>query len=52
LGGYRWSEAVFYRVLLIGTLAIAYTNWRMDATQRTGMHLSIYAVARALALVS
>ena len=44
LGGYRWFEVVFYWVLLIGSLAIAYTNWRMDATQRTGTHLSIYAM--------
>ena len=44
LGGYRWFEVVFYWVLLIGSLSIAYTNWRMDATQRTGTHLSIYAM--------
>ena len=31
-------------MLLIGSLAIAYTNWRMDATQRTGTHVSIYAM--------
>ena len=36
LSGYRWFEVVLYWVLLIGSLAIAYTNWRMDATQRTG----------------
>jgi hypothetical protein len=44
LGGYRWFEVALYWVLLIGSLAVAYTNWRMDATQRTGTHLSIYAM--------
>lgn len=44
LGGYRWFEVLFYWVLLIGSLAIAYTNWRMDETQRTGTHISIYAM--------
>lgn len=44
LGGYRWFELAFYWVLLIASLAIAYTNWRVDATQRTGTHLSIYAM--------
>ena len=43
-GGYRWFEVALYWVLLIGSLAIAYTNWRMDATQRTGTHVSIYAM--------
>jgi hypothetical protein len=41
LGGFRWLEVVLYWVLLIGSLAIAYTNWRLDSTQRTGTHLSI-----------
>ena len=31
-------------MLLIGSLAIAYTNWGLDATQHTGTHLSIYAM--------
>ena len=31
LGGYRWFEVALYWVLLIGSLAIAYTNWRLDA---------------------
>src|ERR1700733_13544131 len=44
LGGYRWFEVALYWVLLVGSLAVAYTNWRMDATQRTGTHLSIYAM--------
>jgi hypothetical protein len=44
LGGFRWFEVAFYWVLLIGSLAIAYTNWRLDSTQRTGTHLSIYAM--------
>jgi hypothetical protein len=44
LGGYRWFEVALYWVLLIGSLAVAYTNWRMDATQRTGSHVSIYAM--------
>jgi uncharacterized membrane protein YphA (DoxX/SURF4 family) len=35
---------VLYWVLLIGSLAIGYTNWRLDSTQRTGTHLSIYAM--------
>jgi hypothetical protein len=39
----NWTECV-YRVLLIGSLAIAYTNWRMDTTQLTGTHVSIYAM--------
>jgi hypothetical protein len=36
LGGFRWFEVVLYCVLLIGSLAIAYANWRLDSTQRTG----------------
>jgi hypothetical protein len=44
LGGYRWFEVALYWVLLVGSLAVACTNWRMDATQRTGTHLSIYAM--------
>ena len=44
LGGFRWFEVVLYWVLLIGSLAIGYTNWRLDSTQRTGTHLSIYAM--------
>ena len=44
LGGFRWFEVVLYWVLLIGSLTIAYTNWRLDSTQRTGTHLSIYAM--------
>jgi hypothetical protein len=38
LGTFRWFEVAFYWVLLIGSLAIAYANWRLDTTQRTGMH--------------
>ena len=44
LGGFRWFEVVLYWVLLVGSLAIAYTNWHLDSTQRTGTHLSIYAM--------
>jgi hypothetical protein len=44
LGGFRWFEVALYWVLLIGSLAIAYTNWRLDPAQRTGTHLSIYAM--------
>ncbi|HEX3402872.1 MAG TPA: TQO small subunit DoxD [Acetobacteraceae bacterium] len=44
LGGYRWFEVVLYWALLIGSLTIAYANWRMDETQRTGTHISIYAM--------
>lgn len=44
LGGYRWFEVTLYWVLLIGSLTVAYTNWRMDTTQRTGTHVSIYAM--------
>ena len=44
LGEFRWFEVALYWVLLIGSLAIAYTNWRMDATQHTGTHVSIYAM--------
>jgi hypothetical protein len=44
LGGYRWLEVALYWLLLIGSLAVAYTNWRMDTTQRTGTHVSIYAM--------
>jgi hypothetical protein len=40
----RWFEVVLYWVLLIGSLAIAYANWRLDPAQRTGTHLSIYAM--------
>ena len=41
LGGFRWFEVVLYWVLLIGSLAIGYT---FDSSQRTGTHLSIYAM--------
>jgi hypothetical protein len=44
LGGYRWIEVALYWVLPIGSLAIAYTNWRLDATQHTDTHLGIYAM--------
>jgi len=44
LGGFRWFEVMLYWVLLIGSLAVAYTNWRLDSTQRTGTHVSIYAM--------
>jgi hypothetical protein len=44
LGAFRWFEVAFYWVLLIGSLAIAYANWRLDTTQRTSTHLSIYAM--------
>jgi hypothetical protein len=44
LGGLRWLEVTLYWVLLIGSLAIAYTNWRLDSTKRTGTHLNIYAM--------
>jgi len=44
LGGFRWFEVTLYWVLLIGSLAVAYTNWRLDSTQRTGTHLGIYAM--------
>jgi hypothetical protein len=40
----RGFEVVLYWVLLIGSLVIAYTNWRLDPAQRTGTHLSIYAM--------
>ena len=44
LGGDRWFDVVLYWSLLIGSLTIAYANWRMDETQRTGTHISIYAM--------
>ena len=44
LSGHRWLEVSLYWVLLIGSLVIACANWRLDATQRTGTHLSIYAM--------
>jgi len=44
LGEFRWFMVALYWTLLIGSLAIAYTNWRMDATQRTVTHVSIYAM--------
>jgi uncharacterized membrane protein YphA (DoxX/SURF4 family) len=43
-GEFRWFMVALYWVLLIGSLATAYTNWRMDAAQRTGTHVSIYAM--------
>jgi hypothetical protein len=44
LGGYRWFEVALFWMLLLGSLAIAYTNWRLDSTQRTGTHVSIYVM--------
>jgi hypothetical protein len=44
LGGFRWFEVALYWVLLIGSLAIAVTNWRVDPTQRTGGHIATYAM--------
>jgi len=48
LGGFRWFEVVLYWVLLIGSLAIATTNWRLDPTQRAGTG----AVARAISVAT
>jgi hypothetical protein len=48
-GGFRWFEVALYLVLLIGSLAIAYPNWRLDATRRNGARLSIYALRLASA---
>jgi hypothetical protein len=36
LGGFRWLEVVLYWVLLIGSLAIATPNSRLESTQRAG----------------
>jgi hypothetical protein len=44
LGGFRWLEVALFWMLLLGCLAIAYTNWRLDPTQRTAVHLSIWAM--------
>jgi len=44
LGGLRWVTVAFYWVLLMVSLAIAVTNWRLDPAQRTGTHLSIFAM--------
>ena len=38
LGEFRWFEVALYWVLLIGSLAIAYTNWRMDAVKYSSFH--------------
>jgi len=44
LGEFRWFMVALYWVLLIGSLSVAYVNWRLDETQRTGLHVSIYAM--------
>jgi len=44
LGDYRWIMVIFYWALLIGSLSIACANWLLDETQRTGKHISIYAM--------
>ncbi len=44
LGAYRWFEVALFWALLTGSFAIAYVNWRVDASQRTGTHVSIYAM--------
>ena len=38
--GVGWLLTALYLVLLIASLAIAYTSWRQDASQRTRRHLA------------
>src|SRR5277367_2622850 len=52
LGGYRWFEVVLHWALLIGSVTVAFANWRLDDTQRTGTHISIYAMQRFCAFGS
>jgi hypothetical protein len=44
LGELRWFTVALYWAFLIGMVAVAYTNWRMDATQRTAAHVSVFSM--------
>ena len=40
--GIGWLLTVLYLALLIASIAIAYRNWRQDASQRTMGHLATW----------
>jgi hypothetical protein len=40
--GVGWLLTVLYLALLIASVAIAYRNWRQDASQRTMGHLATW----------
>jgi hypothetical protein len=40
--GVGWLLTVLYLALLIASIAIAYRNWRQDASQRTMGHLATW----------
>lgn len=44
LGPFRWFTVALYWALLAAAFAIAVLNWRRDPLQRTGHHVSIFAV--------
>jgi uncharacterized membrane protein YphA (DoxX/SURF4 family) len=49
LHGLRWFTVVLYWALLIGSLAVAYANWRRDTAQRMANHVGIYAMRLLMA---
>jgi hypothetical protein len=42
LGAFKYVFVVLFLVLLAASLWIAWTNWREDPTQRTGVHLTTW----------
>jgi uncharacterized membrane protein YphA (DoxX/SURF4 family) len=44
LGSWRYLLGVLFAALLIGSVAVAWWNWSRDPEQRTGRHLSTWAM--------
>jgi uncharacterized membrane protein YphA (DoxX/SURF4 family) len=44
LGALRWFTVALYWALLIGSLSVFFANWRLDSSQRTATHISIYCM--------
>lgn len=43
LGAFKYFFVVLFLALLVASLWIAWTNWREDPAQRTGVHLTTWA---------
>jgi hypothetical protein len=49
LGDTRWFTVALYWILLLGSLSVAYTNWKRDPGQRSLHHVGIYGMRLAMA---